>query len=97
MTRFFARFFALTLAVAAFVIGGVLLAQIRPVSPGGWVLMAIGAVCVLLGPFLIYRGVMSRVRETPLPNEGEGAGLAMGAGIDTARSREADVDVMDFD
>jgi hypothetical protein len=97
MARFLARIFALTLAVAVLVVGVVLLAQIRPVSAGGWVLMAIGAAFVLVGPFLIYRGVMSQVRETPLPNEGEGAGLAMGAGIDTARSRETDGDVLDFD
>jgi len=97
MARFFARFFALTLALAVFVVGVVLLAQVRPASGGGWVLMAFSAAVVLGGPFLVYQGVMSQVRETPLPNEGEGAGLAMGAGLDSARSPDDDGDVLDFD
>jgi phosphoglycerol transferase MdoB-like AlkP superfamily enzyme len=96
MARIFARLFAIILAVAVFVLGLVLLAQLRPMSVGGWAFMAFGAASVLVAPFLVYRSIMGRFRETPFPNEGEGAGLAMGTGIDRAR-REDDGDVLDFD
>ncbi len=95
MTRFFARLFAILLSVSIFVIGAAFLAQIEPISGGGWIVLGLVGLAVLGGPVLVYFFVMSQVKSSPLPNEGEGAGLAMGAAIDTARRRDGDGDFDD--
>ena len=97
MIHFLARLFAIILSVSIFVVGATLLAQMRPVSSGGWVLMGLLGVGIIAGPMLVYRLVMGRIPSSNLTNEGEGAGLVMGAGIDVARRRDNDVDTDSFD
>ena len=97
MARFFARMFAVLLAMSVFVIAAVLVIQIRPESPGGWFVIALLGAAALASPILVYKAVMGRFSGPPLPNDGEGAGLAMGAGLDSARRRDDDADPFDFD
>lgn len=97
MIRFLARLFAIVLSLSIFVVGAALLAQMRPVSSGGWVFMGVLGIGIIAGPVLVYRLVMGRIPASNLTNEGEGAGLVMGAGIDVARRRDGDVDADSFD
>ena len=87
MNGFFARLFAIILAGAVFAGAAALVAQMRPESAGGWVLLAGLGAATLLAPVIVYRVILSPLRRSGPPNEGEGAGLAMGAGLDGARSR----------
>lgn len=97
MARFFARILAFVLAVSVFALCVLLLAQVRPESQGGWIVIIMLGLLTLAAPFLVYRAVMGRMNPGALPNEGEGAGLAMGAGLDSTRRRDDDPDPFEFD
>ena len=61
MTRFFVRLMALILAVSVFAASAALVAQLRPESAGGWFVLALALVAVVLGPFLVYRAGMHQI------------------------------------